>query len=198
MISSFDAASAGGDEEYFDVVETEAAKMKTDSHIDFVDHGGRLVVFPRTGATADSAYTFVEHIRPLIVRQDIGDIVVDLSEVEMVDSTTLGSFVQMQSMVKATGGRFILCNVPDVVRRILEDAYMDDFFKVIDSPAVTEIGEILAERVRVESRRFDPERFILDIGRDLTTEQPDLIPELDRLMAAFDAQVTGVTGATEA
>jgi len=59
-------------------------------------------------------------------------LVVDLREVQYMDSSGLGTLIEAFRIVKGNGGRLVLLAPGDCVRRMLEIAKLDRFFTIID------------------------------------------------------------------
>lgn len=60
-------------------------------------------------------------------------IVVDMKNVNYMDSSGIGALVAGQKKMKAHGGKFSLMNVHDDVLNILKLATLDKFFKIFDT-----------------------------------------------------------------
>ena len=83
----------------------------------------------------------VSNTREIIapVRQEIlaghRAIVLDLRRTQAIDSTALGALVQIFKSVSAQGGKLILADVGDAVRRILSMTRLDTVFTLSSSRA---------------------------------------------------------------
>ena len=68
-----------------------------------------------------------------ITNGDHGSVVVDMANVNYMDSSGIGALVAGQKKMKAHSGRFALMNIHDDVLNILKLATLDKFFKIYDS-----------------------------------------------------------------
>jgi anti-anti-sigma factor len=59
--------------------------------------------------------------------------VIDLAEVEFMDSSGLVPLIQALKAVREKGCRLVLCNVQAPVRLILELTHLDSVFEIVDS-----------------------------------------------------------------
>ena len=82
---------------------------------------GRIVV----GAEAD---TLRQNINDL--DSDLTHVVLDLSEVTFIDSSGLGTLVRLMSSLRARGGDLRLCNVPEVVSKVLKLTNLNRLFEM--------------------------------------------------------------------
>lgn len=60
-------------------------------------------------------------------------VVVDMANVNYMDSSGIGALVAGQKKMKAHNGKFALMNIHDDVLNILKLATLDKFFKIYDS-----------------------------------------------------------------
>jgi anti-anti-sigma factor len=58
-------------------------------------------------------------------------VVIDMKEVNYMDSSGIGALVAGQKKMKAFGGRFYLMNLHDDVLNILKLATLDKFFTIV-------------------------------------------------------------------
>ncbi|MFM2063202.1 MAG: hypothetical protein RLZZ507_2872 [Cyanobacteriota bacterium] len=59
--------------------------------------------------------------------------VIDLAEVEFMDSSGLVPLVQALKAVRASGCRLVLCNVQAPVRLVLELTHLDSVFEIVNN-----------------------------------------------------------------
>lgn len=78
----------------------------------------------------------LDGIRANQLRRDISDIVatgvdivlIDLQDVNFIDSSGLGGLVSAMKMVRAAGGKLFVCSINDQVKMIFELTRMDRVF----------------------------------------------------------------------
>ncbi len=76
------------------------------------------------------------------LRCDVGDIIssginiilIDLQNVEFVDSSGLGALVATMQTVKAAGGKLFICSVNDQVGMLFKLTKMERIFKILANP----------------------------------------------------------------
>lgn len=80
--------------------------------------------------------TFAQHgaFRDVVARlDDLGEaVVLDLAEVDFIDSAGLGMLLVAREQVARRGGRISLCNATGQVGRMLALAKFGDFFAIDD------------------------------------------------------------------
>jgi anti-anti-sigma factor len=105
-------------------------------------------------------------LRALLSRDDFRSVLIDLSETEGIDSTSLGLLAKLSL---ETQRRFelvptLVSTNPDITR-ILRTMGFDDIFHIIESP-LTEIGQ-LGELPTLEIDEDDVRQRVLDAHRTL-------------------------------
>ncbi len=83
----------------------------------------------------------VDMSRSPVLRQTLHDVqsrkprrvVVDLAEVDYMDSSGLATLVEAMRAAKASNTRMVLCGMNDKVRAIFEIARLHHFFTIVDS-----------------------------------------------------------------
>lgn len=73
----------------------------------------------------------------MVLRQEMGGdthkIVVDLDEVEYMDSSGLATLVEAMRNAGGTSLKIVICNMNPKVNAIFEIARLDSFFSIVDS-----------------------------------------------------------------
>ncbi len=67
-----------------------------------------------------------------------GQLLIDLSAVDYIDSSGVGTLVYMKREVEKAGGQLVLIGPPPRVRGIFEVTRLDTFFRIV--PSVDEVG----------------------------------------------------------
>lgn len=80
----------------------------------------------------ESAAFFAETLERALVDGD-GDVVIDLSRINYIDSTGLGELVGYLGRFRDRGRRLLLVNPADSIRRLLEVARLDEEFATFES-----------------------------------------------------------------
>jgi len=75
-----------------------------------------------------------------------GDVVLQLDQVEFIDSSGLGALVRLSSTARASGGDLKLCALPQAVRKTLEMMNLITLFEVYDSEAEAIVAAYLGPR----------------------------------------------------
>ncbi len=66
-------------------------------------------------------------------RQVAGTLLVDLSEVNYMDSSGVGTLVYVKREIERAGGRITLCGLQPRVRSVFEITHLDKFFTIVGS-----------------------------------------------------------------
>src|ERR1700687_2468810 len=80
-----------------------------------------------------------------------GDVVLQLDQVDFVDSSGLGALVRLVSTARAKGGDIKLCGVHPRLRKTLEMTSLLTMFEVYDSEAEAIIAAYLGSRYSKET-----------------------------------------------
>lgn len=99
--------------------------------IDEQKFGGVVVIRPRaTQLNAPVAADFRARVAAIVERGD-RNLVLDLADVEFVDSTALGAIVAILKMVDSSG-HLLLCGAGETVRAMMEVTRMTRIFPIYD------------------------------------------------------------------
>jgi len=82
--------------------------------------------------TIDQLESFKTMLDPLIIKKTT-TIIVDFSAATFLDSSGLGMLLTTANRAKSAGIDFILRNVPETIRTILNTAKVDSFFVIQES-----------------------------------------------------------------
>src|SRR5262245_23652414 len=94
--------------------------------------GDVLVVTPRTAyLDASNVKEFKDDMAPLLEKHT--RIVMDLSHVELVDSSGCGAFIGFLRQLKSSGGDMKLCGVSKMVRGLFELVRMHRIFDILNT-----------------------------------------------------------------
>ncbi len=61
------------------------------------------------------------------IKNDVRDMIIDLSELNLLDSSTLAAFIRFKRKLKATGRTMRLTNYNESILRVIELSGLDDF-----------------------------------------------------------------------
>jgi anti-sigma B factor antagonist len=68
-----------------------------------------------------------------VIAQDPGRLIVDLSKVSYMDSSGVGTLVEIKRLVEREGGRLVLAALQPRVRGVLEISQLDKFFTIVQT-----------------------------------------------------------------
>ena len=93
-------------------------------------HSGRALVLKvlADSLETDNVAAFRSAIIPMLDKS--AHFVIDLSDVEFMDSTGLGSMLSCLRIVKSKGGSLRLCNLTPEVEQLFEMVMMDRVFEI--------------------------------------------------------------------
>jgi len=97
-------------------------------------HSGKALVLKvqADSLETDNVAAFGAAITPLLDKS--AHFVIDLSAVEFMDSTGLGSMLSCLRIVKSKGGSLRLCSLTSEVQQLFEMVMMDRVFEIFDTP----------------------------------------------------------------
>ena len=96
------------------------------------------VIRPQGPFNASKAVEFQRQMTTAVVQQRYTSVLVDLEEVEFLDSAGLMVLVYGLRLAQAQERRFSLCSVPPSVRIIFELTQLDRVFEIFESVAAFE------------------------------------------------------------
>ncbi|MEC4983275.1 MAG: STAS domain-containing protein [Oscillatoria sp. PMC 1068.18] len=97
-----------------------------------------ISIAPSGYVNAANATQFQEELTAVVGKPGISMIVVDMAEVEFIDSAGLMVLVTGLRLAKSLGRRLFLCSVGASVRIVLELSQLDRAFDILDSQEALE------------------------------------------------------------
>jgi len=98
------------------------------------------VIRPSGSFNASNTGEFQQYITKVVIQAEHSSILlVDLEQVESMDSAALMTLVQGLRLAQSLGRRFVLCSVSPSIRIIFELTQLDSVFEIFDSPAMFEV-----------------------------------------------------------
>lgn len=71
----------------------------------------------------------------LVDQNDLDALIVDMSNVEYLNSSVLGKFITLHRRLHRKSGKLVLCSPSETVREILQTSRLNDYFIVRDDLA---------------------------------------------------------------
>jgi anti-anti-sigma factor len=93
------------------------------------------VIQPYGSFNASKAVEFKYQLTTAISQEEYASVLVDLEQVEFLDSAGLMGLIYGLRLAKALERRFSLCSIPPAIRIILELTQLDQVFEVFESIA---------------------------------------------------------------
>ena len=93
------------------------------------------VIRPRGEINASNAAAFQDQLTDTVVSASNSRVVVDMDQVESLDSSGLMALVSGLSLAARQGCEFSVCSVSPSIRIIFEISQLDRVFKIYGSPA---------------------------------------------------------------
>ena len=102
---------------------------------------GDTAVVALTGELDVSGASLVEHeLDRLVSDHDAHELVIDLSELEFMDSTGLRTVVSADARAREEGRRLAVVRGPEPVDRIFSVTRLDERIEIVDEPAGLQPG----------------------------------------------------------
>lgn len=160
---------------------------------------GRILVGDRNGIyvlkfTGDVRVTLCatvdSFLRVLLNRDDFRAVIVDLSETEGIDSTSLGLLARLSLETKRRFGFIptLVSTQPDITR-VLRTMGFDDVFHIVEEP-LEQVGQ-LGELPRLETDEGDVRERVLDAHRVLMSMNDRNRENFQDLVTALEAESSG-------
>lgn len=154
------------------------------------DHDGIYVLKFTGDVRVNLCATMDSFLRELLNREDFRAVVVDLTETEAIDSTSLGLLARLSL---ETQRRFGYCPTlvstrPDITR-VLQTMGFDDVFHIVQQPLtqVEQLGELPCEEDDTESMRervLDAHRILMNMNDHNRENFQDLVMALEAEMGS--------------
>ena len=91
----------------------------------------QVITFSPTGyVTAANVESFQGKLNREINKQNFSVLLIDMSEVQLLDSSGLMMLVRAFKTVQEMGKRFVICSITDPVRIIFELVRLDEFIEI--------------------------------------------------------------------
>lgn len=124
-------------------------------------------------------------LRSLLDRDDFRSVLVDLTETEGIDSTSLGLLAKLSLETQHRFGLIptLVSTNPDITR-VLRTMGFDDIFHIVEAP-LTEIGQLgelptlEADEEDVRQRVLDAHRVLMDLNEHNRENFRDLVAALE-------------------
>lgn len=101
-------------------------------------NGGIAKIIPNNYLDASNAMEFEEQLTLAVKSNPL--ILVDMKQVEFLDSAALMSIVSAFNLAQSLGRRFILCSLAPSIRIIFELTQLDKKFEIFDSSNSLELA----------------------------------------------------------
>ncbi len=88
------------------------------------------IIRPTGEIDMSNAMDFKEDMRNNFVQEGKVNIILDLSQVNYMDSTALGVLISLQRSCRMNGGALVLCGLESNLRRIFKMTSLDSIFSI--------------------------------------------------------------------
>ncbi|TVS08648.1 MAG: anti-sigma factor antagonist [Gammaproteobacteria bacterium] len=151
------------------------------------DHNGIYVLKFTGDVRVTLCATVDSFLRVLLNRDDFRAVIVDLTETEGIDSTSLGLLARLSLETKKRFGFIptLVSTEPDITR-LLQTMGFDDVFHIVEHPLV-EVGQ-LGELPQLETDEEDVRERVLDAHRVLMQLNDRNRENFQDLVTALEAQ----------
>ncbi len=101
--------------------------------IDIKEIGIHKVVIVRGDVDLYSVSNFKKEILKLLEDEHIESLIVDMKDINYIDSSGIGALVTTQKKMRTRSGKFGLMNIRNEVMNILKLATLDQFFSIYEN-----------------------------------------------------------------
>lgn len=91
------------------------------------------IIRPNGELDMSNALDFKEDVKNNFVQQGKVNIILDLSQVDYMDSTALGVLISLQRSCRMNGGALVLCGLESNLKRIFKMTMLDSVFSIRES-----------------------------------------------------------------
>ncbi len=92
-----------------------------------------IIKLGRSVLGGNEALTFTSTLHELI-EKDLKNIIIDLKDVELINSSGLGMLVSGLTTVRKNNINYVLADVPDKVTKLLKMTHLDKVFDIYSDP----------------------------------------------------------------
>lgn len=96
------------------------------------------VICPQGAVNASNAVDFQQEMTQAVAQTKKSNVLVNLEQVDSLDSAGLMALVSSLRLAQAVGSRFSLCNVSPSIRIIFEVTQLDRVFEIFENTAAFE------------------------------------------------------------
>ena len=104
--------------------------MENSSNIFYLKKETDLILYYYNKITAIYSYSLKEHIKDLINGLNIINIWIDLSRCTYMDSTAIGTILQINNMAEKNKGKLFLCNLNEDINEIFSNTNLNNFLNI--------------------------------------------------------------------
>lgn len=101
-----------------------------------------LTVEPIGSVNAANASELQQQLTSVVISQECSALLVDMEQVEFLDSAGLMALVSTFRLAQSLNRRFSVCSLPPSVRMIFELTQLDKVFEIFDNRADFEVAII--------------------------------------------------------
>ena len=165
------------------------------------DHDGVYVIRFEGDVRVTLCGSFDHYLDVMLADQRFVTAVVDLSDAQAIDSTSLGVLAKLSLAVQEKTARLptLVCNAPDI-RRVLDNMGFDDVFAIVDEDFATDqnlaelpvSADLLEDDMR--DRVIEAHRVLMSLNEANAETFKDLVSALEAEAAAASQQRVRCTG----
>ena len=137
------------------------------------------------GATVDGV------LQDVLASDDLASVLVDLSETDGIDSTSLGLLARLSIEAQRRLGRVptLISTRPDITRVLTTMGFDEDVFEIVEEPLA--VAPLLGEQPEIDDEEAAVRARVLAAHRTLMSLSPDNRERFRDLVSALEASGDG-------
>lgn len=153
--------------------------------INFIKRQKELIIFLEARTTYMEAYSLLQFLEPMIDESQVQVVFMEMSRVDYLDSTAIGTLFKLNSLLNKAEGTLYLCNVPDKIQEILDNMHLAHLFPRLTVEDLVEMRDKALDHVPTANRDELSKQFLLDVHQGMIDAAPELKKQFEDLFAVI-------------
>ena len=159
------------------------------SRIFYVQNKNAVILYFINKITALYSYSLKEHFKKLIDRCQLKNVWIDFSQCSYMDSTTIGSVIQLHNLLREKEGKLHLCNLSKSILKMFKSSHLDHFLNIEEDSQNLQMDDDVLRRIPIKSEQDVTDEFILDTHHDLVKIVPELKSDFNNLFSVLEDKI---------
>ncbi|MBU1077911.1 MAG: STAS domain-containing protein [Spirochaetes bacterium] len=149
-------------------------------------NGKNIILFFTNQIMALHSQALFNYLKPRLNKNEVYKVWIDFNNCTYIDSTTVGTLIKIDNILKTIDRELILCNLPEDIARIFQEMHLDSYFNIIKLEIFKKIANNIKEQIPVEKNKKVSLDFILDTHKCIVKISPEMEEEFKDLFSLLN------------